>query len=67
MHAYTADALILQQRLLLVYKANTCSDTLVIGYIRNIYGNLRSAESSPVNIKFHTVFAIHIYSYPITE
>ena len=34
MHACSDDALMLQQRLLLVYKVNTCSDTLVIGYIR---------------------------------
>ena len=34
MHACSDDALMLQQRLQLVYKVNTCSDTLVIGYIR---------------------------------
>ena len=41
MHARAADALILQQRLLLVYKANTCSDTLVIGYMTNFNINIK--------------------------
>ena len=55
----TDDVLMLQQTAPGISKLNDCywfkkPILVLIHSLSGIYGNIRSAESSPVNIKFHT-------------